>query len=185
VALDDDLERIAAAAARFAAEGESVAAVLTSEPSPGRRVYLCAFSPGGEERSWLALDDAGQPLRDRAGVREAVSITALCELAEEHAGGGDLQDLRAQLATLRLTEGPVGIELAEEAALDLERAVGSPPQVASPGRLDEIGAATRKLEHALGEDATSPFAEGMKLALGAVEALTAEVEAAYKVELGE
>lgn len=183
--LDDDLDRIAAAAARHAAEGETVVAVLAAEPGPGRRVYLCAFSPGGEERSWLAVDDTGEPLLERALIREAISITALCEVAEEHAGGGDLQELRAQLATLRLTEAPVGIEAAEEVALELERTVGSPPHVASPQRLDEIGAATRRLEHALGEDAKSPFAEGMKLALGAVEALTAEVEAAYKIDLDE
>jgi hypothetical protein len=179
----DDLDRIAAAAARFAADGEQLAAVLTAEPAPARRVYLCAFARGEDDRSWLALDEDGEPLRARAAVRDAVSIAALCELAEEHAGGGDLQELRAQLATLRLTEAPVGIEAAEEAALELERAVGSPPQVASPARLDAIGAATRRLEHALGEDAASPFAEAMKLAIGAVEALTAEVEGAYKLEL--
>ncbi len=183
MSLPEDLERIAAVAAAFAADEEAVAGVLPAEPQPGRRVYLCAFARGEEERSWLALDDAGAPLRERAHVREAVSITALCELAEETAGGGRLDELRSQLATLRLTENPPGIEQAEEAALELERVIGVPPRVASPVRLDEVGAATRRLEHALGDAAASPFAEAMKLALAAVEALTAEVEAAYKVEL--
>jgi hypothetical protein len=181
--LSDELELIAASAARFAAEGESVAAVLASEPQPGHRVYLCAFARGEDDRAWLALDGAGEPVLDRAAVRDAVSITALCEVAEETAGGGELEELRAKLATLRLTENPPGIDAAEEAALALERVIATPPQLASPARLDDMGSATRRLEQALGGDGRSPFGEAMKLALAAVEALTNEVEAAYKVEL--
>jgi len=183
VGLTEELERAAAAAAGFAADGEHVAAVLPSEPRPGARVYLCAFTRGAEQRTWLAVDDGGDPVRRRADLREAVSIAALCELAEEHAGGGHLDDLRTQLASLRLTENPPGIEEAEKAALALERVIGVPPQVASAARLDEVGSATRRLEQALGDSGPSPFAESMKLALTAVEALTDEVEAAYKVEL--
>lgn len=179
----DDLERIAAAAAELAEPGEELAAVLPAEPEPGRRVYLCAFAAGDEARTWVALAEDGSPVRARPLVREAVSIAALCELAAENAGGGRLDELRAQLASLRITESPDGIEEAEAAALELERVIGAPPHVASPARLDEIGVATRGLEQALGDDARSPFAEAMKAGLGVVEALTAEVEAAYKVEL--
>src|SRR5262245_18970828 len=83
--LEDELARAGDAAAAFAAGGERVEAVLAAEPSSGRRVYLCAFA-GGSGRSWLALDDALEPVTSRALVREAVSIAALCELADELAG---------------------------------------------------------------------------------------------------
>ena len=184
MALTEDLKRIAAAAAAFAAKGETVAAVLASEPRAAHRLYLCAYVRGDDERSWLALDDGGEPVRQRAAVRDAVSITALCELAEETAGGGELDELRSRLASLRLTESPPGIEEAEEAALQLERVIGVPPQLATPARLDAIGFATRELERTLGDDGrASPFAEAMKMAVAAVEALTGEVETAYKLEL--
>jgi hypothetical protein len=179
VALSDELEQIARAARAHAGAGEELAAVLPAEPAAGARVYLCAFRRG-EERSWLALDGAGRPVRDRALVRDAVSIAALCEVAEESAGGGDLEALRAQLRTLRLTENPDGIEEAEAAALELERALGAPPRVATPSFLDGVGLATRRLEQALGDVAWSPFVVAMKEAAGAVEELKLEVETTYK-----
>ena len=43
------------------------------------------------------LDDAGAPVTDRELVRDAVVDRVMCELAEELAGGGDLEELRAQL----------------------------------------------------------------------------------------
>jgi hypothetical protein len=45
-----------------------------------------------------------------------------------------------------------------------------------------VGEATRALEQALGEG-SSPFAEGMKYGMGAVEKLTDEIEGNYKREL--
>lgn len=143
-------------------------------------MYLCVFGTGDGRRSWLALDDAGEAIEERARVREAVSISALCEVAAEVAGGGDLEDLRSQLVAVRLRERPPGIEQAEEAALALERTIGAPPRLATPAFLDEIGAATRRLEQALGQDGGSPFAEAMRQALGAVASLTAEVEGSSK-----
>jgi hypothetical protein len=177
--LAEELDRAASAAAGFAEDGEEVAAVLAAEPAPGMRVYVCAYERG-PERAWLVLDGAGAPVTGRAAVREAVSIAALCELAEEAAGGGDLQDLRAQLVALRLREDPPGIEEAEQAALELERVVGAGARVASPGYLDEVGGATRRLERALGEEGPSPFAAAMQAAISAVESLTLEVEQRYK-----
>jgi len=85
VALEDDLQRAAAAAAAFAAPDERVAAVLAAEPSDGARVYICSFESAGE-RAWLALDGNGEPLTSRSLLREAVSLVALCEIAEEAAG---------------------------------------------------------------------------------------------------
>ena len=177
--LSEDLARIAGVAETYAEPGERLVGVLPAEPAAGRRVYLCAFE-AEEGRSWLALGESGEPLESRALVREAVSIAALCELAGETAGGGDLEELRGRLLTLRLTENPEGIEEAEAAALALEGAIGSLPRVASIAYLDGVGAATRRLELALGGNGVSPFAEAMKVGVGAVEALTLEVEAGYK-----
>lgn len=182
MALGDDLSRIAAAARAFAAAGEELSGVLAAEPLAGPRIYLCAFSRDGG-RAWLALDDGGGPVTRRETVREAASIVALCEIAEEIAGGGRLEELRRQLVALRVTDDPPGIDEAEEAALALERTIGAPPRVASPGWLDAVGAATLALERSLGEDGRSPFAEGIKAAAATVEAFTGEVEDRYKLAL--
>ena len=179
--LAEELDRFASAAAAHASDGEAVAAVLAAEPAGGRRVYLCAYE-GGETRAWLALDDDG-PIDDRGLVRDAASIAALCEVAVEVAGGGDLEELRTRLAALRLREAPPGIEDAEDAALELERVIGAAPRLASPDYLDEVGAATFRLEQALGQDGPSPFAEAMRQAVGVVNELTAEVERGYKLPL--
>ena len=184
VALSDDLERAGRAAWTFAGEDEEVEAVLAAEPSPGRRYYLCAFRPRGTsaELTWLVLDSDGAPVTSRAVVREAASIAGMAEVAADSAGGGDLEALRQDLVALRVTENPPGIDEAEDAALALERTVGSPPRLATPAYLDEVGAATRRLELALGEG-ESPFGKAMAAAVAAVDSLTDEVEAGYKQEL--
>jgi hypothetical protein len=179
MALSDDLEPIAAAAATFAQHGEHVAGILAAEPEQGVRVYLCAFE-SADGHAWLALDDEGRPLAERRLVREAASIAALCEIAEESAGGGDLAELRGRLADLRATEAPEGIEEAEEAAAALEATIQPEPRLATNAYLDALGAATRRLERALGDDGASPFAAAMQAALSAVEELAAEVERGYK-----
>ena len=184
MALVDDLARIAEAAAALAAPGEEVAAVLPTEPHRGGRLYLCAFGSADGERSWLALDDAGAAVAERQAVRDAVSIAALCELAEEVAAGGDLDELHSKLVALRLTENPDGIDEAEEALLELQRVIGAPPALATPARLDAIGLATRRLELALGGALHgSPFTAAMRGAGEAVDALTSDVERAYKESL--
>jgi hypothetical protein len=178
----EELERIAAVAAELARDGERLSAVLPTEAQPGARVYVCAFENGGE-RTWLALDAAAAPVSDRQAVRDAVSIAALCEIAGETAAGGDLDELRSQLAALRVTEAPPGIDEVEEAALELQRTIGAPPQCATPSRLDAIGAAARRLELALDPVAGSPFAAAMRSATGAVDSLMREVESGYRGEL--
>lgn len=180
--LAEELERIATLAEAYAGDGERLAGVLAAEPDPGERVYVCAFERG-DDRSWLALDGDGAPVRSRARVRDAVSIAALCELADEQAGGGDLSDLRSRLVALRLTEHVDGIDEAEEAALALEAVVGSPPRLATPAHLDAVGAATLRLERALGETTASPFAAAMQQARVAVDELTLEVESGFKLPL--
>jgi hypothetical protein len=183
VGLSEELDRAARAAAAFAMPDEEVALVLAAEPTRGERLYVCAYEAPGERRSWLALDVDGRPVRSRNRVREAVSIAALCEVAEERAGGGDLGELRARLLSLRLTENPPGVDDAAEAALELERAVGSAPRVATTEFLDSVGAASLRLELALGAEVESPFASAMRAATATVDELTTEVERAYKAEL--
>lgn len=85
MSLDDDLARAAETAAGFAAPGERLEAVLAAEPASGQRVYLCSFT-GDAGRTWLALGGDDVPLTSRAEVREAASIAALCEIADEFAG---------------------------------------------------------------------------------------------------
>jgi hypothetical protein len=181
VGLESDLERIALAANELAGPGEALKGVIPTEPEPGRRVYLCAFD--GPARAWAALDDEAQLVGERVLVRSAVSVAALCELAEESAGGGKLEELRGQLVALRLTENPDGIDEAEASALELERTIGVPPRLATPEYLDAVGAATLRLEQALGSGPGSPFAEAMKQASSIVTELELEVEAGYKGEL--
>jgi hypothetical protein len=176
-----DVDRIASAAAGFAAPGEELAGVLVAE-TLGRRVYLCAFeSPTGT--AWLALDDGAKPLTETRLVREAASLAALCEVAEESAGGGHLPELRARLAELRETDRPLGIDEAEAAAGSLAEILQDEPRVASGAYLDAIGSASRRLEQALGESGASPFAAAMQSALGSVEELTEDVERNYKLSL--
>jgi hypothetical protein len=181
VSLSEDLESVAAAAAKLAAPGEELGGVVAVE-TLGRRVYLCAFASAAGH-SWLALDGESRPIADMRLVREAASLAALCEVAEESAGGGDLPELRAQLAELREREAPEGIEEAEAAAAALAELIGAEPRVASGEYLDAIGVASRRLEESLGSSAGSPFAAAMQSAVGTVEALTAEIERSYKLPL--
>jgi hypothetical protein len=173
MALADDLARIAGLAA---VHGE-VVGVLAAEPASGLRLYLVAFDVG-DERRWLVLDDAGAVVERRDDVRDAASIVAMCELSAELAGGGDLEQLRAQLVQVRMVEQTPGIEEAEAAALALERVVGSVPRLASPAYLDDVGGATVALERALGELA-SPFSEALRAGTAAVDAFVRDVERGY------
>jgi hypothetical protein len=183
VTLLDELERIAATAASRSPDGHGVTAVLAAEPGAGGRFYLCAFEAQDERRAWIVLDDAGHPVADRRCIRDVVAIAALCEIAGEAAAGGDLDELIAQIVAVRLTEAPEGIDEAELAVRALQHVIGTPPQLATPARLDEIGHATRRLERALDPAAASPFTAAMRSAQGTIDELLAEVEAAYLAEL--
>jgi hypothetical protein len=90
VALSDDVRRMAAAAAAHAVAGQTVSAVLAVESAAGERVYLCAFA---DPEEWLALGGDGSPIASRERVREAASIAALVEIAEE-ALDRDVENLR-------------------------------------------------------------------------------------------
>jgi hypothetical protein len=179
VKLDYDLRRIAEAAGALAGEGEEVSGILPTEPAGGIRLYVCAYG-NGEETSWLVLDATGVVVEDRVLVHDAVSIAALCEVAEEAAFPGDLDELRGQLVALRISEAPEGIEEAEQAARGLQHVLGAPPHLASPARLDAIGEAARRLERALDPTAPSPFTSAMRSAVAVADALWADVETEYR-----
>jgi hypothetical protein len=183
MALTDDLRRIADVAVAFAGPEEELSAVIPTEPAGGSaRIYLCAYSSDGH-KTWIALDGAGAPVTDRHDLRDAVSIAGMVELAEETAGGGHLQELRAQLETLRATDAPEGIDEAEAALDELERTLADELRVASPAYLDEVGQATRRLEQTLGGTTASPFLEAMKQASLTIDGLAADIETHYKVPL--
>lgn len=183
MSLEEELVAAAEAARGFAEASEELVGVVPAEPSAGNRVFLCAYR-NGPALAWLVLDGEGRPLGDRGLVRETTSIVAMCELAEESAGGGDVAELRSRLAELRGTANPDGVGEAEQAAAELESALEPEPRVARPGYLDAVGAAATRLERALGEAGGSPFAQAMKVGLGAVEELARDVEKGYKRPLG-
>ena len=83
--LDGDLRRTAEAAVAYAADGEDLVGIVPAEPANGLRLYVCAYGKE-DEATWLVLDATGVPVEERALVRDAVSIAALCEVAEEAAG---------------------------------------------------------------------------------------------------
>jgi hypothetical protein len=85
VGLDGDLRRTAEAAVVYAADGEELVGIVPTEPANGLRLYVCAYGRE-DEATWLVLDATGVPVEERALVRDAVSIAALCEVAEEAAG---------------------------------------------------------------------------------------------------
>jgi hypothetical protein len=86
--LDQELRRIAEVAVTYCGDGEELAGIVPAEPAVGTRLYVCAYQDG-EETSWLVLSADAKPVEYRTLVRDAVSIAALYELAEEAAGKDD------------------------------------------------------------------------------------------------
>lgn len=183
MAIGDDLDRAAEHAEAAAGEGSRASGVLATEAEPGRRVYLVSLDLPDRTRGWIAVRGDGAIVVSRADVRAAVSIAALCEVAADSAGGGDLDGLLASLVEVREREAPEGIDDAIAAAEALREAVGAPPQLSTAERLDAIGAATRRLEQELDPGGPSPFAAALKSAQGAVSELQREVEAGYLADL--
>jgi hypothetical protein len=125
VGVSDDVMRIAAAAATHAAPGQEVTAVLAIESPLGERIYLAAFGDAAGNHEWLALTDDGAPVTSRERVREAASIAALVEVAEDAAERGTDAPRVASLDYLdsiggdgRLT---AAIPVVDELTRDVER----------------------------------------------------------------
>ena len=116
-------------------------------------------------------------------MREVASIVVMCELAEELAGGGELDELRARLAQLRMTEQPAGDRggrgggARRWSARSARRRASPRPRTSTT-----VGAATLALEHALGE-LESPFASALRSSTGAMDGFLAEVETRYLLPL--
>lgn len=121
MALSEDVSRIAAAAATHRAPGQRVVAVLAVETATGERVYLSAFADGEGQQEWLALDHDGVPVTSRDRVREAASIAALVEVAEEAAEQVAERPRLASLPYLDSIGGDASIAAALPAVEELTR----------------------------------------------------------------
>jgi hypothetical protein len=121
VALSEDVSRIASAAAAHRAPGQHVIAVLAVETAAGERVYLSAFADDEGRQQWLALDHDGAPVTSRERVREAASIAALVEVAEEAAEQVAEGPRLASLAYLDSIGGDSSIAAALPAVEELTR----------------------------------------------------------------
>ena len=113
----------------YAADGEDLVGIVPTEPASGLRLYVCAYG-GADEASWLVIDATGVPVEERALVRDAVSIAALCEVAEEAAGAE-----------------PDGARVASPAYLD-ELGSGAGPELAGAvkGATDTVDELLRDVE---------------------------------------
>ena len=104
--------------------------IVPAEPAGGIRLYVCAYS-GGEGTTWLVFDATGVPVEDRSLVHEAVSIAALCEVAEDAVGiepdgprvasPALLDELGAQAGAEVAAAVTGAVEAVEELERDVER----------------------------------------------------------------
>ncbi len=153
MSLQAELEQAATAAAAHALEGERVAAVMPAEPVPGVRVYVAAFESGAG-LAYLALDGDRQPVSDTSLVRDAVSLIALAERAEEVSAGIDAESIGG-----RFNELATRLDGLDPAAADAARAVAAAAlavaqlvsglRLATPAYLDQLGQAAGALGAAL------------------------------------
>jgi hypothetical protein len=142
VSLEQELAAAQEAAAPHAAPGERVAAVIPAEPAGGLRVHLVAFE-GGERLGYVMLDADGEAVADERLVRNAVSLIALCELAEEvsmAATAADIGERFEAVAGLLAADEPEASAAAAGVAAAARRVgeVATGPRVATPAYLDRL-----------------------------------------------
>jgi hypothetical protein len=180
--LEEELETAVAAAGRHARPGEQPVAVMASEPG-GARVFVVALA-AGEELAYVAVDHAGAAVADRRLVKDAVSLTALAERAEEVSGATAADQLVAQFraSSEALREAGEGEAAAAAGAVAVagERlgAAAAGPRAATPVYLDRIAALAGELAAAIeafighaerlgqGLERPTPAAEAAWAALG-------------------
>jgi hypothetical protein len=180
------LEAAFAQASALAGGDERVVAVMPAEPGRGRRVYLIAYEGGGG-LSYLALDGALEPLTDARLVREAVTMLALAERAEEASGAtlaeelaGALAGARRELAAAGLDEAAAAARAAEEATAEVAR-VTTGPRLATPAYLDSVAAAASTLDGPLYEFRTHVEAISHRLSGSPGDALEPAARASWAV----
>ena len=176
--LEEELETAVAAAGRHARPGEQAVAVMAAEPA-GARLYVVALA-AGEELGYVAIDRAGAAVADRRLVKDAVSLAALAERAEEVSGATAADELVAQFretaGTLR-GAGEGEAAAAAEAVADAGERLGAAaagPRAATPVYLDRLAALAADVAAAI--EAFVPVAE--RLGQGAQQP-TPAAEAAW------
>jgi hypothetical protein len=151
--LEEELETAVAAAGRHARPGEQPVAVMAAEPA-GARVFVVALA-AGEELGYVAVDGAGAAVADRRLVKDAVSLAALAERAEEVSGATVADELVAQFressGALRGAGEKEAADAAEAVAVAGERlgAAAAGPRAATPVYLDRIAALADELATAI------------------------------------
>ena len=133
--------------------------MLVAEPPALQRVYLCALRATGDEDAplgWVALDEHGAAIDDAHLVREAATVAALCETAEEAALAPQASALAAA-ATEALELVPAGgdalrstLERVRTAAAGLDE-TASGLRVARTAYVDRLGQQATELGSALAE----------------------------------
>ena len=109
-------------------------------------VFICAV-PDGDDLGWLVIDEAGEPLDDRRGIRQAVELAAICEAAEETAAALSIDETLVLLADAWRLAGELGeadAELATHAmyqALEELQPLVQGLRVADPAYLDRLAGA--------------------------------------------
>jgi hypothetical protein len=115
---------------------------MATEPA-GARVYVVAFA-AGEDLGYVALDGSGAPVSDRRLVKDAVSLAALAERAEEVSGATAADDLVARFGEAAAVLRRVGdrdAAAAAEAVVAAAAALGDAaagPRPATPQFLDRL-----------------------------------------------
>jgi hypothetical protein len=156
---------------------------MAAEPA-GTRVFVVALA-AGDELGYVAVDGAGAAVADRRLVKDAVSLSALAERAEEVSGATAADDLveqfRGAAGSLRRAgegEAAAAAEAVAEAGARLGAAAAG-PRAATPVYLDRLAALAGELAAAIeafvlqaerlgrGVEKASPAAEAAWTALAA------------------
>ena len=181
--LEEELETAVTAAGRHARPGEEPVAVMAAEPA-GRRVFVVALA-AGDDLGFVAVDAAGTAVADRRLVKDAVSLAALAERAEEVSGATAADDLVEQFREVEGSLRGAGEGEAAAAAVAVAEAgarlgaAAAGPRAATPVYLDRLAALAGDLATGIeafvvqadrlgqGAEKASPAAEAAWTALAA------------------